>query len=126
MATYSTGYLGDIPRKSPSIRFRSSEHVEAKPDPKPLAADWDAWKQKHGRAIERALELAGMTKQFASDRMGYPVGDQSAISKWIAGVERPQMEKLLAIEELRPWLVIAQAEVFGLPVETTIAVRRGA
>lgn len=84
---------------------------QAKADPKPL-----------GIAIERALVLANITKQDVSHRMGYT--DQSSISKWISGKEPPRFDKLWAIRELRPHLVIALAESEDrCEVNTTVRVR---
>lgn len=64
-----------------------------------------------GQAIERAIVLANLTKQDVAYRMGY--SDQSALARWISGVETAQFPKLWAIEELRWPLVRSLAEISG-------------
>ena len=93
----------------------------AKADRKPLAAI--NWRREIGRTIERALTLGRLTKQEMSHAMGYQ--DQSAISRWIAGVERPLLDKLFAVDAFYDAWVIACAE--GNPrieVTTAITIRR--
>lgn len=103
----------DVPRKSVAAGLRT--------DRKPLAVDW---KRVSGCVVERALVLAGLTKQQVSFEMGY--ADQSAISRWIAGTEPTQWHKLMAIDDLRPWIPVAWAEQAGVEVQTTVIVRRTA
>lgn len=78
-----------------------------------------------GRAIERALEYADLTKQQASGLMGYP--DQSALSRWISGAETPQLAKLWTLgPRFRHGFVIALADNAaddGVEVRTTITLR---
>jgi transcriptional regulator with XRE-family HTH domain len=91
----------------------------AKPLRKPLAVDL-------GSAIERAIELAKMTKQEVAYRMGYG-SNQASLSRWISGAEMPQLAKLWAIEELQGPLVIALAEAVNdsaVVVTTHIEVRQ--
>ena len=90
-------------------------------DRKPLAEDW---KRLMGQSLERALMLARLTKQDVSYRMGYE--DQSALSRWISGVERPQFDKLWAVEELRQPLVQCLAELAGADVQVEIRFKRTA
>lgn len=97
--------------------------VMAKADRKPLAETEDEWRRRIGRTIERAIELAGTTKQHLSDDMGYT--DQSAVSRWISAAERPLFDKLFAVDGFYDAWVIACAE--GNPrvqVETIIRVPR--
>lgn len=69
-----------------------------------------------GAAIDRALSHAQVTKQEASYQMGY--SDQSAISRWIAGVETPQFAKLWTLgRNFQRGLVIALAEAAESDVE---------
>ena len=88
--------LPDPPRKMLAM---GSESVR-----KPLAKDI-------GTAIERAIVLAKLTKQDVAYRMGYE--DQSALSRWISGVETAQLPRLWEIEELRWPLLRALAEISG-------------
>lgn len=91
------------------------------PDRKPLAeADW----RRHiGQTIERALELAHLTKQEVSDSMGY--ADQSALSRWISAVERPHFDKLFSVDRFYDAWVIACAEANPrIEVETVVRVAR--
>lgn len=93
--------------------------VMAKADCKALAD----WRRVIGERIERALILANLSKQEASFLMGY--ADQSTLSRWIAGVERAQMDRLFAIPQLRVPLVVAFAELAeGVQVSTTITIRQ--
>ena len=80
-------------------------------------------KRRVGGWIERALQIAGMTKLQASQAMGY--GDnQAPISRWIAGTENPQFHKLLLLgRRYEHGFVIAQAEDAGLGVEVDTVVR---
>lgn len=89
-----------------------------KPDPKELGSDENSL----GRAIEKALVLADLSKQDASYRMGYT--DASSISKWISGKEPPRFDKLWSIVELREPLVIALGKRAGFRVRITLSARR--
>jgi ribosome-binding protein aMBF1 (putative translation factor) len=80
-----------------------------------------------GRAIERALERADLTKQDAAHRMGYE--DQSALSRWISGAETPQIARLWTLgEDFQRALVIelASACQVGVKVRTTIELEQSA
>lgn len=91
------------------------------PDRKPLA-DVE-WRRHIGRTIERALEIAGLTKQRVSADMGYQ--DQGSLSRWISAVERPHFDKLFAVDRFYDAWVIACAEANPrLEVETLVRVRR--
>lgn len=86
---------------------------------KPEMADW---REQIGRAIERARTLACCTlKEFAA-----LIGrDERQIARWIAGTERPQMDAIFGVPQLRGPLVIALAELAEeVRVETTITIRR--
>lgn len=112
-----TAQLDGLKRKSLAIRELPSET-----DRKPLADDL---KRAIGQAIERAILIAGLTKQDVAFRMGYQ--DQSALARWISGTETPQFAKLFIIVELRGPMVIALAELSQtVEVETTIRIRRSA
>jgi hypothetical protein len=88
---------------------------------KPLADD--VMKRLIGRALERAIALANTTKQQLSNEMGYP--DQSALSRWISGVEPVQFARLWSVESFRPAWVLALAEqTSAVEVVTEIRVRR--
>ena len=82
----------------------------AKADLKSLEADFKA---QIGRAIQRAFSLAGLTQKEAAGKVNR---DAAQIARWIAGTERPQMDALFAVEELRWPLIqclaaLAQAEI---------------
>lgn len=102
--------IPDPPRKMLAAKPRA--------DRKPLAVEI-------GQAVERAITLARMTKQDVAFRMGYR--DQSALARWISGVETPQFARLWMIEELRGPLAIALAELAECcEVETVVRVKRTA
>lgn len=91
------------------------------PDRKPLA-EGDA-RRRIGHLIDRALILAQLTKQELSHAMGYR--DQSALSRWISGVERPLLDKLLAVDRFYDGWVIACAEANPrIEVTTVVTIRK--
>ena len=66
-----------------------------------------------GRSLQRALSLAGRSQKEIA---GLIDCDVAQIARWVAGTERPQFDRLFAIEELRWPLIqalaaLAQAEV---------------
>jgi transcriptional regulator with XRE-family HTH domain len=80
-----------------------------------------------GQAIERAVTRAGLTKQEAAYRMGYE--DQSALSRWIAGGESPQVARLWALgEAFQRALVLELAATchVGVRIRTTIELEASA
>lgn len=82
--------------------------------------------REFGRLIGRAFELGDLTPQDIQFRFRY--SDQSAISRWKAGTEKPPMAKLMTIREFRNGLIEAIAERSGeeVIVETVIRRRRKA
>ena len=51
--------------------------------------------------------------------------DEAEFSRWLSGARRPQLDRLLAIPELRGPLVIALAEITGaVEVATVLTLRR--
>jgi len=87
-------------------------------------AEMPDWRAQIGTAIERARLLSGLSlKQFA-DAIGR---DERQIARWIVGTERPQLDAIFTVRELRGPLVIALAELSQtVEVETTIRIRRSA
>lgn len=62
-----------------------------------------------GRIVLRVIALSRLTQQLFSDRLGYP--DQSAVSRWVAGVENAQaFGRIWSVEDFRPFLLVALAE----------------
>lgn len=80
-----------------------------------------AW-QVNGHAVQRAWELSRLSlKQFAAAVKR----DERQVARWMAGIERPQIETVLAVRGLRPYMVIALAEdADGVEVVTEIRVKR--
>lgn len=87
-------------------------------------AEPEDWKPVIGRAIERTRTLCGWSlKQFA-DAIGR---DERQIARWIVGTERPQLDAIFAVQELRGPLVIALSELSDtVSVETTITIKKRA
>lgn len=109
--------MADVHPKMIAAQLRS----DAKGDRNPLAET--DWRRQIGQMIERALTLSGLTKQAISHAMGYQ--DQSAVSRWIAGVERPLLDKLLAVEGFYDGWVIACAEANPrIEVTTVVTIRK--
>ena len=111
--------LDSIPRKSIAM---GSESLRKK-----FAVDDDTVRRAIGRAIERALQIAGMQKGEAAHEMGYGT-NQAPLSRWIAGEENPQIAKLWSIERFRVAFVLALSEELkgAAEVITTITIRRSA
>lgn len=79
----------------------------------------DIWKPRIGQALRRALSLCGWSlKEFA----GAVDRDPRQCARWLDGSERPQLDAVFAVEELRQPLVIALAELVGPGVEVTTAI----
>lgn len=78
-----------------------------------------------GARVERALALAGVSKQDAAFRMGY--ADQGAVSRWCSGLERPLFDKLFLIDGFPDaWIVALAEQNSRMEVVTEIRVRRTA
>ena len=82
--------------------------------PKP---EIDTWRERIGRAIQRALSLRGWSlKEFAA-----AVGrDERQVGRWINGQERAQFDAIFAVDTLRAPVLQALAELARVRVRTTI------
>ena len=61
-------------------------------------ADTSEWREKVGRAIQRAASLVGWSlKELA----GAIERDPRQVARWLAGTERPQFDALFAVDVLR-------------------------
>lgn len=124
MASSVLDRLAELPRKNLGMKgeslSRRGEGLRKK------FADPDA-QRALGRLIERSLEIAGITKGQLARSLGYG-DDQSQVARWIAGVERAQIERLLALPAFCAAFVVALAEqgVDGVEIETVVKVRRKA
>jgi hypothetical protein len=84
-------------------------------------AEMENWRTRIGSALRRALSLNGWSlKEFA----GAVDRDPRQCARWLDGSERPQLDVVFAVEELRYPLVQALGELAGADVVTTITVRR--
>lgn len=95
--------------------------------PQMLKADSEGLRKKLavGRAVERALELLGMTKQEAAFAMGYT--DAGTVSRWCSASERPLFDKLFGIERFEECYIVALAEKNArMQVEMIVTIRRTA
>lgn len=79
------------------------------------------FREEIGRAIERAVSLAGLTKKEAAGLIGR---EFAQFSRWMAGTERPQFDALFAVEQLREPLCIALAQMSGASVHMHVEFRR--
>lgn len=105
--------LDPLPRKNPARATLRGEGVR-----KFLA-------EVHlGHVVERAIHLAGLTKDQAARAMGYE--SASSISRWIANEEPVNFSRLWSADALRSGLIAALAEEAGdaVEVQTTVIVRR--
>lgn len=81
-------------------------------------ADTAAFYAELGACIEEVRVTCGLTlKEFA-----FEVGkDERQLARQIAGVDRPQLEAVLAVERFRPMLVIALAKrASGMRIDTVV------
>lgn len=88
---------------------------------KPLAEREEA--ERYGRALERAIEDAGLTKQEAAFRLGY--SEQSMVSRWITGQENPPMPRLfvkLGEKFKQAWVLELAKQTNGVNVETVMRI----
>lgn len=93
----------------------------AKADRKPLAD----LRPKIGQLVDRALVLAGVSKQDAAYRMQY--ADAGTVSRWCSGLERPAFDKLFTIDGFEAAYVQAIAERNPrIRVQTTITLEKSA
>lgn len=77
-----------------------------------------------GRAIQRAVSLAGLTNKEAAALVGV---NDSQFGKWISGNEPPQVHRVFAVACLRQPLVLALAECCesdGISVKTVVTLER--
>ncbi len=79
------------------------------------------WMRAIGRAIELAVDDIGWTNQQAAVAATPPI-DDAEFGKWINGTRRPQIDRLLAIDELRNPLAIRLAAL-GDRVEVVTEIR---
>lgn len=77
-----------------------------------------------GRAIQRAVSLAGLTNKEAAALVGV---NDSQFGKWLSGNEPPQVHRVFAVPALRQPLVLALAECCesdGISVKTVVTLER--
>ena len=71
------------------------------------------------------LDVARRKVGWNLDELAHALGkDARQVRRWISGDERTQMDVVFSVEQLRAPFVVALAELSGLDVVTTIAVRR--
>lgn len=82
----------------------------------------DVGRQRFGAVLARSVELAGLIDKEAAARLKV---DDGQFSRWLRGVENPQVWRFHQDELLGPALIAAQAEVTeGATVRTVIELRR--
>jgi len=105
--------VSERPRKMLAMRALRGEG-----DRKPLALA--EFCRVIGRSIERALVAAGIEKKAAASSMGY--ADQSALSRWIAGIETANFAKLwsLGADFQRELVIALAAECAVIRIDTVL------
>jgi DNA-binding transcriptional regulator YiaG len=85
-------------------------------------AETAMWREAIGKAIERTRTLSGLQLQeFASA----VARDERQVARWISGVERPQLDAILAAPGLGKHFIQALAELSGdVVIETVVRMRR--
>lgn len=87
-----------------------------------MATDDTNFRQQIGGAIQRAVAIVGWSNKEAAAKVG---AEDSQFGKWISGAERPHLDRLFAVEELRGPLVIALASLAeNAEIATEIRIRR--
>jgi ribosome-binding protein aMBF1 (putative translation factor) len=74
-----------------------------------------------GRVVGRALAMAGLSQKEAAGEIGC---DVAQMARWVAGTERPQFDRLFAVEALREPLCVALAQMAGATVHQHVEFRR--
>lgn len=97
--------LPPAPRKPLAMGF-AAPAGEGETDRKVLA-DPDL-RREFGAVLSRAFALADWTLKDVAFRLGY--ADQSAVSRWVSGVEAAPIAKLWGLSDLRGPLVMAMSE----------------
>ena len=90
----------------------------AKAGSRKLNSDFQA---EIGQCVARARLLVGWSKKELAAQVNK---DEAQISRWEAGKERPQMDALWSVAEMRGPLVIALAELSGRFDVTTVMTER--
>lgn len=101
----------DVQRKQVAASLRA--------DRKALAVDW---RQRQADVFQRILALGHMELKALAHELGY--ADQSAVSRWASGAERPQFDRVASVDRLRPWIAVAWGEATGAEVQVSVTVRR--
>ena len=75
-----------------------------------------------GEILRRAVELAGLIEKEAAEQMGV---DRAQFSRWLGGLENPQVWRFQRHALIGPALIAAQAEVTpGATIQTVITLLR--
>lgn len=81
-----------------------------------------------GRCLFRARSWLGWTLEELAGRMPPPSGsdkrDPRQVRRWEQGEERPQVDVIFAVEELREPFVVQLAKLSGADVETCARFRK--
>lgn len=78
------------------------------------------WRERVGRAIQRAVSLRGWSLKEFADAVQR---DERQCARWYDGAERPQFDVIFSIASMQQPLVIAIAELAGTEVEIETVVR---
>lgn len=89
----------------------------AKVDVRKPDADWLVL---IGAAIQRCVALVGLSNKEAAALIGV---DDAEFGKWLNGTRRPQMDRILAVEELR-WPLIQCLAALDARNELVTTIRR--
>lgn len=122
MSVNGKALLAGVQRKPVAATLRvdrNSVAVGIAQDSKLLAVDW---KRRQAEIFARVLQLGRMTLQELAHTLAY--SDQSAVSRWAAGTERPQWDRIAEVEQLTPWISVAWGEATGADVQVAVIVRR--
>lgn len=102
-----------------------ARHLERLENVSPVMAKADLnrietpWREHVGRAIARTFALAGVSQKEAAALLNR---DQAQVARWVSGAERPAIDLIFSVPQLRGPFVIGLAELAGEGVEITTAI----
>lgn len=114
-STASASHLTRLESLQPRMARADLNKVENRPED---------WRSRLGSAISQAIAAIGWSQKEAAAALDI---DQGQFAKWIHGTERPQFDRLFAVDVLRGPLVIALARLSGeCEITTQISIKRTA
>ena len=110
------------PQPAPSHRIKFEDVPLTMAKAVLTKGDESQGRRKFGEILRRAVELAGLIEKEAAEQMGV---DRAQFSRWLSGLENPQVWRFQRHALIGPALIAAQAEVTpGATISTVITLER--